>query len=82
MRPAKSEMLKLLVTIGLLAAAGIVMIRSGLGLPGLLLSLAGLAALFFWFIRKPQPQGDMPSAAVSCCHYLGDPEETYTRQRE
>ena len=65
-------MFKLLITAGLLAAAGLVIIRSGVGLPAILLSVSGLIALFRWFIREPRPDGELPSASVSCCHYLQD----------
>lgn len=72
MSKARSEMLKLLITAGLLAAAGLVIIRSGVGLPAILLSFSGLIALFQWFIRKPRPDDELPSTSVSCCHYLKD----------
>jgi hypothetical protein len=69
---ARSEMLKLLIVAGLLAAAGLVIIQSGVGLPAILLSGSGLAALFWWFIRRPRPEGELPCTSVSCCHYLED----------
>ncbi len=68
----RSEMVKLLLTAGLLAASGLVIIQSGVGLPALLLSAAGFTALIGWFIRKPPPEGELPSASVSCRHYLLD----------
>jgi hypothetical protein len=78
MRKARSVTLKLLIVAGLLVAAGLVIIQSGVGLPAMLLSVSGLAALFWWFIRRPRPEGELPSAAVSCCHYLEDHEKEHT----
>jgi hypothetical protein len=75
MGKVRSERLKLLITAGLLAASGLVIILSGIGLPAILLSVAGLTALIWWFIRKPRPEGELPSASVSCCHYLQDHED-------
>jgi hypothetical protein len=71
---ARSLTFKLLITAGLLAGAGLVIIRSGVGLVAIILSVSGLAALFWWFIRKPRPEGELPTASVSCCHYLKDHE--------
>ena len=76
MSGTRSEMFKLLITAGLLAAAGLVIILSGIGLWAILLSAVGLIALTGWFIRKPRPEGELPSASVSCCHYLKDHENT------
>jgi hypothetical protein len=75
MRKRGSAMLKLLVTAGLLAVAGLVLIKFGVGLPAIFLSVFGLAALWWWFIRKLPPEGELPCASVSCCHYLGDQKE-------
>jgi hypothetical protein len=72
---AGSVTLKLLIVAGLLAAAGLVTILSGVGLLSILLSVSGLATLFWWFIRRPRPEGELPSASVSCCHYLKDYKE-------
>lgn len=69
---ARLEMLKLLIVAGLLVAAGLVIIQSGIRLPAILLSGSGLAALFWWFIWKQQPEGELPTTSVSCCHYLED----------
>ena len=69
---ARLEIFKLLITAGLLAAAGLALIYSGIGLPALLLAASGLITLFRWFIHKPRPSGELPSSSVSCCHYLQD----------
>jgi hypothetical protein len=60
---------------GLLAAAGLVTIQTGVGLLSMVLAVSGLATLFWWFIRRPRPEGELPSASVSCCHYLKDHEK-------
>ena len=73
--------IKLLILAGLLAAAGLVIIQSGVGLPAILLSISGLAALWWWFIRAPRPDKELPSAAVSCCHYLGNQVEERISQQ-
>ena len=75
---ARSRRLKLLIMAGLLAAAGLVIILSSGGLLAILLSIAGLAALL-WFTREPRPQGELPCASVSCCHYLENHEEERTQ---
>ena len=75
MRKARSVLLKLLIVTGLLAAAGLVIIQSGVGPLAILLSVSGLAALLWWFIRTPPPEGELPSASVSCCHYLEEHDE-------
>jgi hypothetical protein len=76
MSKAKSDIFKLVIVAGLLMAAGLVTIRFGVGLPAILLSVSGLTALLWWFTRKPRPEGEQPSTAVSCCHYLGDHKDT------
>jgi hypothetical protein len=68
----RSEIVKILLTAGLLAASGLALIQSGVRLPAILLSAAGFTALIGWFIRKPPPERELPSASVSCCHYLQD----------
>ena len=79
MSKARQVTLKLLIVAGLLVSAGLVIIEYGFGLPAMLLSVSGLAALLWWFIRKPPPKGELPSASVSCCHYLENGEE-HTQQ--
>lgn len=66
---------ELLIAIGLLASAVLVFFLSGVGLPGVILSVSGLAALLWWFSRKSPPPGELPCRSVSCCHYLGEQEE-------
>jgi hypothetical protein len=80
MRTARSEMFKLLISVGLLAAAGLIIIRSGLGLLALLLAASGLAALLWCFCRSQRPEEELPCASVSCCHYLGDHEDEHTKK--
>jgi hypothetical protein len=80
MRTARLEMFKLLISVGLLAAAGLAIIRSGLGLLSLLLAVSGLSALMLWFARSPRPEEELPCASVSCCHFLGDHENEHKKK--
>ncbi|SHO49660.1 hypothetical protein SAMN02745220_02983 [Desulfopila aestuarii DSM 18488] len=64
--------MKLLVTIGLLAAAGLAIVLYGFGIPAAVLSVSSLTALYWWFIRDPERKEKSPAPPVSCCHYLGD----------
>lgn len=80
MRTVRLEMFKLLISVGLLAAAGLVIIRSGLGLLALLLAAPGLAALLWCFSRSQRPKEELPCASVSCCHYLGDHEDEHKKK--
>jgi hypothetical protein len=75
-----SILLKLLLSGGLLATAGLVIITFGIGLPAIVLSVSGLASLWWCFIRNPRPEGELPCAAVSCCHYLGAHEDEHTQK--
>ena len=77
---ARSVMLKLLIIAGLPAAAGLIMIQSDVGLMVTLLSVSGLAALLWWFTRRPRPEGELPCASVSCCNYLEDHDGESTQQ--
>lgn len=65
-------MIKNLVTIGLLAAAGLAIIFLGFGIPSVLLSVSSLVAFWWWFIREPAKKEKSPGLPVCCCHYLGD----------
>jgi hypothetical protein len=76
---SRAVTLKLLIMAGLLAAASLFIILSGGGLLAILLSVTGLAGLLLWFTRKPRPEGELPTASVSCRHYLGDNEEESTQ---
>jgi hypothetical protein len=71
------EILILLIVVGLLATAGLVIIRFGVGLLAIILSISGLATLLLLFTRRPRPEGELPSASVSCCHYLGEHEDEH-----
>jgi hypothetical protein len=73
-------MLKLLISVGLLAAAGLVIITFGVGLPAIVLSVSGLASLWWCFIRSPPPEGELSCASVSCCHFLGAHEDEHTHK--
>lgn len=64
--------IKNLVTIGLLAAAGLAIIFLGFGTLAVLLSVSSLVALWWWFIREPAKKEKSPGLPVCCCHYLGD----------
>jgi hypothetical protein len=66
---------RLLIMAILLAAMCVVLLLAGTGLLVMLISISGLGFLLWWFTRKEPPQGDMPCASVSCCHYLEDREE-------
>ena len=72
--------LKVLIMAGLLTAIGLVLSLSGIWLPVMLLTVSVLAVLFWLFIRRPRPEEELPSASVSCCHYLGDQEEEQSQQ--
>jgi predicted signal transduction protein with EAL and GGDEF domain len=80
MGSARSVTLKCLTVAGLLVAIGLVLFLSGIGVPAILLIVSCIAALLWWFIRRPRPQGELPCASVSCCHYLGDQEEDRPQQ--
>jgi hypothetical protein len=73
-------MLKLLISVGLLAAAGLVIITFGIGLPAIALSVSGLASLLWCCTRSPRPKEELTCASVSCCHYLGDHEDEHTHK--
>lgn len=73
-------MLNLLISVGLLAAAGLVIIIFGVGLPAIVLSVSALASLLWCFIRNPRPKEELPFTSVSCCHYLGDHEDEHTQK--
>jgi hypothetical protein len=59
----------------LLAAMCLILLLSGIGLLVVLISVSGLGFLLWWFTRRPPPEGEMPCASVSCCHFLEDREE-------
>jgi hypothetical protein len=65
-------MIKLLVTIGLLAAASLAIIILGFGIPSAFLSASSLVVLWWWFIRETAEKEKSPDLPVCCCHYLGD----------
>ena len=67
--------IKLLVAIVLLAAAGLAIVVYGLGILSAFLSASSLIALWWWFLRKPVRKEETPGLPVSCCHFLGDLEE-------
>lgn len=71
----KSKSLKLIIVTGLLSTACLIITLSGVGLLATLLAVSGLAVLLWYFTRRPRPTGELPSASVSCCHYLKDDEE-------
>jgi len=73
-------MLKLIVTIGLLAAAGFAIVLYGFGISAAVLSVSSLTALYWWFIRDPERKDQSPALPVSCCHYLGDLAEDEDKQ--
>jgi hypothetical protein len=66
---------KLLMITALPAAAGLILLFSGVNLPATLLVISGFGGLLWLFTRKPRPRDEMPSNTVSCCHYLGDTEK-------
>lgn len=59
----------------LLAAMCLILLLSGIGLLVVLISVSGLGFLLWWFTRRAPPEGEMPCASVSCCHFLEDREE-------
>jgi hypothetical protein len=65
-------MIKNVVTIGLLTAAGLAIIFLGFGISSVLLSFSSLAAFWWWFIQEPAKKEQSPGLPVCCCHYLGD----------
>lgn len=71
---------KHLILAGLLVAVGLLILQSGAGLLVMLTSVSGLAALLWWFTRRPRPESEEPCSSVSCCHYLGDHEEEHQEQ--
>jgi hypothetical protein len=75
MKDPRSILPRLLIIAILLAAMCLVLLLAGTGLLVMLISISGLSFLLWWFTRKEPPQGDMPCASVSCCHYLEDREE-------
>lgn len=71
----------MIVTIGLLAAAGLAIVLYGFGISAAVLSVSSLTALCWWFIRDPERKDQSPGLPVSCCHYLGDLEKDEDEQR-
>jgi hypothetical protein len=73
MQEARPILPKLLIMAILLAALCLILLLSGMGLLVMLISVSGF--LLWWFTRREPPEGEMPCASVSCCHYLDDREE-------
>jgi len=57
-------------------------VQISVGLLAMLLSIFVLAALWWCFTRRPPPEGELPCASVSCCHYLEDHEKKRTQQSQ
>ena len=75
MRKERTVPVKILIAAGVLAATGSVNALFGRGLALLFLSLLGFIIIFWWFARRPKPEGELPCSSVSCCHYLEDNED-------
>jgi hypothetical protein len=75
MQKAGPKFFKLLIMICLLVAICMILLLSGISPLIVFISVFGLGLLFWWFTRRTPPEGEMPCASVSCCHYLKDGEE-------
>ena len=66
---------RLLIMAILLAAMCLLLLLAGTGLLVMLISIFGLGLLLWFFTRRKPPEGEVPCASVSCCHYLEGREE-------
>lgn len=76
MQKARPIPLKLLIISSLLIAMGLVLLLAGIRPLVVLVSVFGLGVLLCLFTQRKPPEGEMPCASVSCCHFLQDNEET------
>jgi hypothetical protein len=75
MRKARSKFFKLLIISSLLVVMCLVLLLSGISPLVVFISVSVLGLLLWLFTRSTPPEGEMPCASVSCCHYLQDKEE-------
>ena len=75
MQKARSKFFKLLIILSLFVAMCLVLLLSGISPLVVFISVSALGLLLWWFTRRTPPEGEMPCASVSCCHYLKDGEE-------
>ena len=71
---------KMLIMVSLLATICLILFLSGIGLFAIVVSVTIVGLLLWWFCRGAPPEGESPCASVSCCHYLGDRQETESEQ--
>ncbi len=75
MQKARSKTLKLLIIASLFVAICLILLLAGISPMVVFISVSALGLLLWWFTRRTPPEGEMPCASVSCCHYLKDGEE-------
>lgn len=75
MQKAPPKFFKLLIILSLFVVICLVLFLSGISPLIVFISFSALGLLLWWFTRRTPPEGEMPCASVSCCHYLKDGEE-------